>query len=124
MGNKVSQYPDKMTSETETLLGGERQAGYHLRNRLQDWKNQTGRFLASKYGHYAVLSLVSLDVSCIFADFILGLYICEHSCNGSGHVSKALPDTQHALGIISLIISALFMVELCASIWSFDGLLQ
>ena len=124
MSNKGSRLGDKMNSETEPLLGGEGQTGYGLRNRVHKWRNQTGRFLASKYGHYAVLSLVSLDVSCIFADFILGLYICEHTCKDGGHVNKALPDTQHALGLISLVISALFMVELCASIWSFDGLLQ
>lgn len=106
------------------LLGGEDQTGYRLRNQIHHWRNQTGRFLASRYGHYAVLSLVSLDVSCIFADFILGLYICEHTCKDGGQVIKALPDTQNALGIVSLVISALFMLELCASIWSFKGLLQ
>ena len=113
-----------MATETESLLEGEGRAGYRLRDHVHDWRNQTGRILASRYGHYAVLSLVSLDVSCIFADFILGLYICEHTCKDGGHVHKALPDTQHALGIVSLVISVLFMVELCASIWSFNGLLQ
>jgi NADH:ubiquinone oxidoreductase subunit 3 (subunit A) len=29
-------------------------------------RESTRRFLSSKYGHYSVLLLVSLDVSCIF----------------------------------------------------------
>ena len=82
-------------------------------------RKQTRRFLSSKYGHYAVLLLVSLDVSCIFADFLISLYICDHTCDKGEDVSKKLPETQDALGIVSLIFSCLFMVELLASIWAF-----
>ena len=60
-----------------------------------------------------------MDVSCIFADFLLGLYICEHTCGRNEPVSKALPEAQGALGIASLIFSCLFMAELLASIWAF-----
>lgn len=35
-------------------------------------------FLPSKYGHYFVIILVSLDISCIFADCLVSLHICEH----------------------------------------------
>lgn len=82
-------------------------------------RKQTRRFLSSKYGHYAVLLLVSLDVSCIFADFLISLYICDHTCDKGEPVDKSLPEAQDALGIVSLIFSCLFMVELLASIWAF-----
>ena len=82
-------------------------------------RRQTRRFLSSIYGHYAVLLLVSLDVGCIFADFLISLYICDHTCGNGGSVGEGLPKTQDALGIISLVFSCLFMVELLASIWAF-----
>ena len=82
-------------------------------------RRQTRRFLSSKYGHYAVLLLVSLDVSCIFADFLISLYICDHQCDKGEPVDKSLPEAQDALGIISLVFSCLFMLELLASIWAF-----
>lgn len=82
-------------------------------------RKQTRRFLSSKYGHYAVLLLVSLDVSCIFADFLISLYICDHTCDKGESVDKSLPEAQNALGVVSLVFSCLFMVELLASIWAF-----
>ena len=80
---------------------------------------QTRQFLSSKYGHYAVLLLVSLDVSCIFADFLISLYICDHSCGKGKEANPDLPKAQDVLGIISLVFSCLFMAELVASIWAF-----
>jgi len=82
-------------------------------------RKQTRRFLESKYGHYAVLLLVSLDVGAIFADFLISLYICDHHCGKGKGVSKSLPEAQDALGIVSLIFSCLFMLELLASVWAF-----
>ena len=82
-------------------------------------RKQTRRFLSSKYGHYAVLLLVSMDVSCIFADFLISLYICDHTCDKGEPLNKNLPSAQDSLGIISLVFSCLFMVELMASIWAF-----
>lgn len=62
----------------------------------------------SKYGHYSVLGLVSLDISSIFADLILQLLICE------GRVpAKDGNKASDALGIVSLVFSCLFMV--CSS---------
>lgn len=86
---------------------------------LRPARKQVQRFLTSKYGHYSVLALVSLDVSCIFADFLISLYVCEHSWGNGSHVSKGILDTQTALGIVSFVFSCLFMVELLASIWAF-----
>ena len=82
-------------------------------------RKQVRRFLASKFGHYSVLALVSLDVSCIFADFLISLYVCEHSCGNGKHVSKGLLAAQKGLVIVSLVFSCLFMVELLASVWAF-----
>lgn len=82
-------------------------------------RKQTRRFLSSIYGHYAVLLLVSMDVGCIFADFLISLYICDHSCGNGEGVGDGLPKAQDALGIVSLVFSCLFMVELLASIWAF-----
>ena len=82
-------------------------------------RKQTRRFLSSIYGHYAVLLLVSMDVGCIFADFLISLYICDHSCGKGDSVGDGLPKAQDALGIVSLVFSCLFMVELLACIWAF-----
>ena len=82
-------------------------------------RRQTRRFLSSIYGHYAVLLLVSMDVGCIFADFLISLYICDHSCGKGDSVGDSLPKAQDALGIVSLVFTCLFMAELLASIWAF-----
>ena len=119
-------------NETEPLLPSDRQAARdaeddHIHRHI-NWlapagkdsylhttRTQIQRFLASKTGHYAVLLLVSLDVACIFADFLVSLYVCEHS---SGK-SEGETDAQVGLGVVSLVFSCLFMVELLASIWAF-----
>lgn len=82
-------------------------------------RKQTRRFLSSIYGHYAVLLLVSMDVGCIFTDFLISLYICDHSCGEGVGVGDGLPKAQDALGIVSLVFSCLFVLELLASIWAF-----
>ena len=82
-------------------------------------RKQTRRFLSSIYGHYAVLLLVSMDVGCIFADFLISLYICDQACGKGDSVGDGLPKAQDALGIVGLVFSCLFMVELLASVWAF-----
>ena len=84
-------------------------------------RRQIRRFLSSKYGHYAVLILVTVDVACIFADFLISLYICDATCHRGDKVSKSLPEAQEALGIVSLIFSCLFMAELLASMWAWGA---
>ena len=81
---------------------------------LHTTRTRTQRFLTSKAGHYSVLLLVSLDVSCIFADFIINLFVCEQK-----HPAKEWDEARDALGIVSLVFSCLFMTELLASIWAF-----
>lgn len=45
----------------------------------ESWLWQTRRsmqrFLTSKWGHYSVILLVSLDISGIFADFLISLHL-------------------------------------------------
>ncbi|KAK2760864.1 hypothetical protein FQN54_002104 [Arachnomyces sp. PD_36] len=83
---------------------------HQIRNGLQ-------RSLTSKTGHYAVILLVALDVSCSFADFLLTMYICEHA----GEVEKVrkLGVGREVLGILSTMFSCLFMLELGVSVWGF-----
>ncbi|MCJ1379099.1 hypothetical protein MMC17_002199 [Xylographa soralifera] len=89
-------------------------------SKLHAARAQTQRALTSKTGHYSVLLLVSLDVSIIFADFLISLYQCEHSCgNADSGVNHDLDEAQEVMGIVSLIFSCLFMLELLASIWAF-----
>jgi len=77
-------------------------------------RRQTKRYLTSKTGHYSVLLLVTLDVSSIFADFLIEILSCK------GEVApKDAEEAQAVLGIISLVFSCLFMLELVASIWAF-----
>ncbi|KAK7432995.1 hypothetical protein QQZ08_000466 [Neonectria magnoliae] len=81
---------------------------------IQNTREKTAGFLSSKYGHYSVLALVSLDVLSMIADFILKLFKCEQGKSG--------PDWDLALdvlGSMSLAFSCLFMVELIASVWAF-----
>ncbi|MCJ1460900.1 hypothetical protein MMC28_011282 [Mycoblastus sanguinarius] len=47
------------------------------------------------------------------------LYICDQECDKDKSASKYLPAAQDALGIVSIVFSCLFMVELFASIWAF-----
>lgn len=92
-------------------LHGENTWVWRLRNRLQ-------RFLGSKWGHYFVLVLVSLDISCIFADFLIELHVCEHG-GEKGFDTKSWLDTIAVLGHVSLTFSSLFMAELLGSVFAF-----
>ena len=114
-GESQALLQDNHTVERD--LSGQAQHGEH--SDFEAVRAQTRRFLGSKYGHYLVLLLVSLDVSCIFADFLLGLYICEHTCKKGETVSEDLPTAQDALGVVSLVFSCMFMIELLASIGAF-----
>ncbi len=86
---------------------------------LNPARHRVQHFLTSKAGHYAVLSLVSLDVGCIFADILISLFVCEKTCKSGANEGEGLEDAQEALGIVSLVFSCLFMAELLASVWSF-----
>lgn len=119
------------TYDTQALLGNERRGtsdvpnspNSHSRSSRLWGRDSTGtrvrRFLTSKTGHYAVLLLVSLDVTCIFADFLISLFICEQRCGKDLDATETLVEVQKALGVVSLVFSCLFMAELIACVWAF-----
>jgi len=71
-------------------------------------------YLSSKTGHYFVLGLVALDVSSIFADFVINLFKCEGQWG-----DKGWDEALEALGVIGLVFSTLFLLELLVSVWAF-----
>jgi len=75
--------------------------------------------LTSRFGHYAVLALVALDVACIFADFLITIFQCENRCADGVGEDPSLTAVQTGLGVVSLLFSCLFMFELGASIYAF-----
>ncbi|CAH0055738.1 unnamed protein product [Clonostachys solani] len=81
---------------------------------VQSTREKVKRFLSSKAGHYSVLTLVSLDVLGMIADFVLRLFQCEQGKSGYDW-DLAL----NILGALGLGFSCLFMLELIASIWAF-----
>lgn len=83
-----------------------------------DLRQHLQRFLSSKWGHYAVITLVAADISCIFADFLISLHICEHS-GDKGFNRKAWEIADDVLDYVSLAFSCLFMAELLASVFAF-----
>ncbi|EXJ59218.1 hypothetical protein A1O7_06650 [Cladophialophora yegresii CBS 114405] len=82
-----------------------------LRHNLQ-------RFLSSKWGHYFVIILVAADISCIFADFLVSLHMCEHG-GDKGFDLHAWKQVNDVLGYMSLVFSCLFMAELLGSVFAF-----
>lgn len=77
------------------------------------------RWLGSKYQHYLLIILISLDVSCIFADIFISLYTCEEGKNRSETTDRRIERTQEALAIISLVFSCIFLAELIVTLWAF-----
>ncbi|RMZ90848.1 hypothetical protein DV736_g1937, partial [Chaetothyriales sp. CBS 134916] len=75
-------------------------------------------FLNSKYGHYFVFLLVSLDIASIFAEFLITLHICEHERDKGFNVG-AWERVEQILGDVGLAFSSLFMAELLASVFAF-----
>lgn len=82
------------------------------------WRKSAGDFLSSRWGHYLVLLLVTIDVCCSFAEFLIQLHVCELKQNGYrvGHEWAVI---EEALGVTGLVISCLFMVELIVAVLSF-----
>ncbi|KAK5235644.1 hypothetical protein LTR47_003117 [Exophiala xenobiotica] len=92
-------------------IHGEESSVWKLRTNLQ-------RFLSSKWGHYFVIALVALDISCIFADFLISLHMCEHRSDEK-FPYKDWQLADHVLDYVSLAFSCLFMAELLGSVFAF-----
>ncbi|KAJ5485306.1 hypothetical protein N7539_005294 [Penicillium diatomitis] len=82
------------------------------------WKRQARSFLNSRWGHYLILSLVTIDVCCSFAEFLIQLHVCEWQQTG-GKKGREWSIVEEGLSITGLIISCLFLVELSISVLSF-----
>jgi hypothetical protein len=82
------------------------------------WRRKTRAFLSSRWGHYLVLLLVSVDVACIFADFMIELRTCELKQKHQ-RIDRGWTTAQEALDVVSLMFSCLFMLELIAATLSF-----
>ncbi|KAJ9639304.1 hypothetical protein H2204_003915 [Knufia peltigerae] len=92
-------------------IHGEDSSVWRLRYNLQ-------RFFSSKWGHYFVIALVTLDISCIFADFLISLHMCEHKRDKNfPYDDWELAD--HVLDYVSLVFSCLFMAELLGCVFAF-----
>jgi len=85
---------------------------------ISDWRRTTRNFLNSRWGHYFILLLVSVDVACIFADFMIEIHTCELR-QKQKPVNVGWKMAQETLSVVSLVFSCLFMVELIAATLSF-----
>ncbi|KIX95351.1 uncharacterized protein Z520_08868 [Fonsecaea multimorphosa CBS 102226] len=92
-------------------IHGEDSVVWKLRHSLQHW-------FSSKWGHYFVILLVSADICCIFADFLISLHMCEHA-GEKGFNLKAWELADAVLDYASLVFSCLFMAELLGSVFAF-----
>lgn len=97
-----------LPQENRTMV----QSSHGTRYRYTQEKVQS--FLTSKYQHYCVLGLVTLDIFSIFADVFINLGTCERKLDGEGW-----ENTRDGLGIAGLVFSCLFMLELMLSLWAF-----
>ncbi|EEA28233.1 hypothetical protein TMatcc_003445 [Talaromyces marneffei ATCC 18224] len=83
------------------------------------FRAKTRSFLMSKWGHYLVLLLVAVDVACSFANFLIELRVCELRERHQTPIDRRWSLAQETLGLLGLIFSCLFMLELIASVLSF-----
>ncbi|KAJ5673522.1 hypothetical protein N7507_002649 [Penicillium longicatenatum] len=82
------------------------------------WKRSARDFLTSRWGHYLVLLLITIDVCCGFSEFLIQLHVCE-SKERHHRIDRRWGVTEEALGITGLVISCLFMLELIVAVLSF-----
>ncbi|KAJ5535780.1 hypothetical protein N7513_008966 [Penicillium frequentans] len=81
------------------------------------WRRSARDFLTSRWGHYLVLLLITIDVCCGFSNFLIQLYVCEAKVKHGG-VDEGWGVTKQVLGITSFVISCLFMLELIVAVLS------
>lgn len=102
-----------VSSESLPLLASSCQP-HSLAARHTEARHSVRRFFATKTFHYLIIGLVSLDVTSIFCEFIVGLFACE------GKIAKSNADTATlVLAIVGLVFSSAFLLELVASVWAF-----
>jgi voltage-gated hydrogen channel 1 len=114
--------PSTDTTNTQPLLSSFHQASSEssanttstLKRHYIDSRALLQAFLNSRVQHFCVLALVSLDLLGIFADIFINLYTCEE-----GTPNPKWDTVRACLGIIGLVFSCLFMLELILSVWAF-----
>lgn len=114
-----------MDSTLQPLLG-DRISGFIRRRAFSQpedepliarWRRSARDFLTSRWGHYLVLLLITIDVCCGFSNFLIQLYVCEAKVKHGG-VDEGWGVTKQVLGITSFVISCLFMLELIVAVLS------
>jgi membrane protein implicated in regulation of membrane protease activity len=103
-------------SSSDPLLGSHPSHPSRLHSLHTKYRSRTRTFLSSHTQHYTVLTLVSLDLLCIFADIIINLYQCD-----TPSASPTWSLIRSILSVLGLLFSSLFMLELLFSIWAFGG---
>ncbi|KAJ6104395.1 hypothetical protein N7523_010715 [Penicillium sp. IBT 18751x] len=98
-----------MESTLRPLLG-ERNSGFIRRRHfslpqheplIARWRRSARDFLTSRWGHYLVLLLITIDVCCGFSEFLIQLHVCELKQNGH-RVEREWGITEQALGVTGL----------------------
>ncbi|KAJ5128644.1 hypothetical protein N7476_007264 [Penicillium atrosanguineum] len=115
-----------MSSTLQPLLGERnpgfiRQPSFSLAEHeplIAKWRRSARDFLTSRWGHYLVLLLITIDVCCGFSEFLIQLHVCESKQKGHG-VDRGWGVTEQALSVTGLVISCLFMMELIVAVLSF-----
>ncbi|PYI01591.1 hypothetical protein BO78DRAFT_473235 [Aspergillus sclerotiicarbonarius CBS 121057] len=110
-----------LTIEAQTLPPGQiylADQGSLSESLIARYRRSARNFLSSRFGHYLILFLVSVDVACVFADFLIELHVCELEKRYS-QVPAVWGEAQEGLEIVGLVFSCLFMVELMVAVSSF-----
>jgi hypothetical protein len=74
----------------------------------------TQAVLSSPLGRYTILALIGLDISGVFAEFLVTSLACDGSL--SAHSAET---AEAVLSVLSLTFSSIFMVELILTLWAF-----
>jgi len=71
--------------------------------------------LSSRFKHYFIVALVSLDVTAILAEIFIALVACDLGQKDAAWTEK----TKEVLHPVALALTCLFVAELSLSVWAF-----
>lgn len=105
-------------SEQQPLLPssneGEHDNHSRPRSTIARLRLHTQAVLSSPLGRYTILALIGLDISGVFAEFLVTSLACDGSLPAhSAETGEAV------LSVLSLTFSSIFMVELILTLWAF-----
>jgi len=105
---------EEAEEEDSPLLNHEADDAHHHHS----WRSRCRVYLSSRQKHYAVMTLVALDVLAILIDIFITLVTCELGPPEKEH--EAPVETVHeVIKVSGLVFSALFLAELIATLWAF-----